>query len=115
MNMNNAYSVYSRLGHLFLEADFTKRADTARETRKKARVGLRRDVATRMGGKKTILPTNTRRDIGMQQVAARDFRDAQKPKKPDEVPYAKYRTKPGGELRGGKPKKPDEVPYAKWK
>ena len=74
-SMKNS-DIYSRLGHLFLETDFPKRAKTARETRRKARVGLRRDVATRMGGKKTILPTNTRRDIGMQQVAARDFRDS---------------------------------------
>jgi len=38
-----------------------------------------------------------------------------KPRKLDEIPYAKYRKKPGGELRGDKPKKLDEIPYAKWK
>jgi len=69
---------YARLAHLFLENEFTARATTARETRKKAGEALRRDVATRRKGKSTISPTNSRREIGMQQVAARGFRDSQK-------------------------------------
>ena len=79
--MNNAYSVYSKLGHLFLETDFSKRAADSREAREAAKRQMRSNAGP--DGKSKPGRTNLRKwgqDVTHRE-AGETFRNNQKPNK----------------------------------